>query len=142
MAWCLLAGLAVFKAVPDLMASALDSGMPVEAALDGLSLGAVRLYLRSEIANPVDVHLITGIGARRYLLEQPEVRSTTTTNEASKSLSITRRFWTAVPRLCDGVGLLWLFAGAERDGCVLAAAVGQRLRGDPAPLARNHRRLL
>ncbi len=77
MAWCLLAGLAVFKAVPDLMASALESGMPVEAALDGLSLGAVRLYLRSEIANPVDVHLITGIGARRYLLEQPEVRSTT-----------------------------------------------------------------
>ena len=42
----------MFKAVPDLMASALESGMPVEAALDGLSLGAVRLYLRSEIANP------------------------------------------------------------------------------------------
>ena len=101
MAWCLLAGLAVFKAVPDLMAAALESGMPVEAALDGLSLGAVRLYLRSEIANPVDVHLITGIGARRYLLEQPEVRCTT--NQASTSLSIVRRFWTAVPRLCDGL---------------------------------------
>ena len=102
MAWCLLAGLAVFKAVPDLMASALESGMPVEAALDGLSLGAVRLYLRSEIANPVDVHLITGIGARRYLLEQPEVRCLTN-NEASISLSIARRFWTGVQRLCDGL---------------------------------------
>ena len=99
MAWCLLAGLAVFKAVPDLMAAALESGMPVEVALDGLSLGAVRLYLRSEIANPVDVHLITGIGARRYLLEQPEVRCTAN-NEASRSLSIVRRFWTAVQRLC------------------------------------------
>ena len=47
------------------------------------------------------MHLITGIGARRYLLEQPEVRCTSN-NEASTSLSITRRFWTTVPRLCDG----------------------------------------
>ena len=51
----------MFKAVPDLMASALESGMPVEAALDGLSLGAVRLYLRSEIANPVSCHNIAAI---------------------------------------------------------------------------------
>lgn len=68
---------AVYKAVPVAMAAALTSGLSVEAALDGLSLGAARLYLRSEIGNPVDVHLVTGIGARRYLLEQSEVAAST-----------------------------------------------------------------
>lgn len=69
--------LAVYKAVPDVLSAVLKDGLSVEAALDGLSLGAVRLYLRSEIGNPVDVHLITGIGARRYLLEQSDVASST-----------------------------------------------------------------
>ena len=69
--------LAVYKAVPDVLSAVLKDGLSVEAALDGLSLGAVRLYLRSEIGNPVDVHLITGIGARRYLLEQSDVASAT-----------------------------------------------------------------
>ena len=69
--------MAVYKAVPKAMAEALTNGLSVESALDGLSLGAARLYLRSEIGNPVDVHLITGIGARRYLLEQSEVAPST-----------------------------------------------------------------
>jgi len=36
--------------------------------LEGLSLGGARRYLRSNTGNPFDVHLHTGINARRYLL--------------------------------------------------------------------------
>ena len=69
---------AVFHAIPGEIASALTGGgMSVEAVLNGLSLGACRLYMASEVGNPLDVHKITGIGARRYLFERPGIPTET-----------------------------------------------------------------
>ena len=44
------------------------AGLSMMGVLEGLSLGGARRYLRSKTGNPFDVHLHTGINARRYLL--------------------------------------------------------------------------
>jgi hypothetical protein len=46
----------------------LAGGLSMLGALEGLSLGGARRYLQSKTGNPFDVHLHTGISARRYLL--------------------------------------------------------------------------
>ena len=46
----------------------LAGGLSMMGVLEGLSLGGARRYLRSNTGNPFDVHLHTGINARRYLL--------------------------------------------------------------------------
>lgn len=57
-----------FLRVAEAMAAALaGGGLSTAAALDGLSLGSVRLYLATDMGNPFDVHLLTGVGARRYM---------------------------------------------------------------------------
>merc|ERR1719326_243401 len=55
--------------VGPLIAEAVAVGMSVEGALNALSMAAARLMLRTTIANPMDVHFLTGVGARRMLLE-------------------------------------------------------------------------
>ena len=57
-----------FKGIPDMLAEALTEGLSLEAAGEALSIGAARLYLRSDYGNPFDVHLLTGANARRYLI--------------------------------------------------------------------------
>ena len=61
----------VYEAVPGKVAAALGSGLSLEAALEGLSLGAVRLYLRSDIVSRHDIaSLPSGLrsaqGCQRY----------------------------------------------------------------------------
>jgi hypothetical protein len=51
------------------MAKASASGILLEGAGEGLSLGAAGLFLRSLGGNPMDVHLHTSINLRRYLLK-------------------------------------------------------------------------
>jgi hypothetical protein len=50
------------------VADKLVGGLSMLGTLEGLSLGGARRYLRSNTGNPFDVHLHTGINARRYLL--------------------------------------------------------------------------
>ena len=49
-------------------------GLSTGAGLNGLSLGAVRLYLATDVGNCFDVHLLTGIGSRRYMLKERHQR--------------------------------------------------------------------
>ena len=57
-----------FAGIPDMLAEALAGGLSLEGAGEALSIGASRLYLRSDYGNPFDVHLLTGANARRYLI--------------------------------------------------------------------------
>ena len=57
--------------IADIAESVVDKlvgGLSMLGTLEGLSLGGARRYLRSNTGNPFDVHLHTGINARRYLL--------------------------------------------------------------------------
>lgn len=60
----------IFLRLQDLIAEALADGLSVQGALNALSLGAVRLYLRNDIGNPFDVHFLTGIASRRVVSSQ------------------------------------------------------------------------
>merc|ERR550514_1593361 len=51
------------------IAEAVASGLSLDGALNGLSQAAARMMMRTTIANPMDVHFLTGVGARRMLLE-------------------------------------------------------------------------
>merc|ERR550514_1009546 len=51
------------------IAEAVASGLSLDGALNGLSQAAARLMMRTTISNPMDVHFLTGVGARRMLLE-------------------------------------------------------------------------
>ena len=42
----------IFLRMQDLLAEAMAEGLSVQGALNALSLGAVRLYLRNDIGNP------------------------------------------------------------------------------------------
>jgi hypothetical protein len=48
------------------MAKASASGISLEGAGEGLSLGAAGLFLRSLGGNPMDVHWHTSINLRRF----------------------------------------------------------------------------
>ena len=54
--------------VNGLLLDALGEGMSLTGAGHAMSIGAGRLFLRSNTGNPFDVHVHTGINARRYLL--------------------------------------------------------------------------
>ena len=61
-------------AVPDireiggLVAEAMGEGLSLEGAVDALSYGGGMLYLRCHSGNPFEVHIHTGVSARRYLV--------------------------------------------------------------------------
>jgi hypothetical protein len=57
--------------VPEMLADAIVGGLSVMGALEALSVGGGRRYLRSCTGNPFDVHIHTGVNARRYLLSLP-----------------------------------------------------------------------
>lgn len=65
---------ASIAAVPELVARALGRGLSLEGACEAMSLGGARIFLRSHSNNPFDVHIHTGLAARRYIVNQPEVR--------------------------------------------------------------------
>ena len=54
--------------VTELLFEAFSAGMSLHGAGEALSIGGARLFLRSHTGNPFDVHIHTGINARRYLL--------------------------------------------------------------------------
>ncbi|HEX2171306.1 MAG TPA: hypothetical protein VHL09_02530, partial [Dehalococcoidia bacterium] len=57
-----------YSTIPSLIARALADGLSLEGAGEALSIGAAVLYLRSQLGNPMDVHLHTGANNRRYLV--------------------------------------------------------------------------
>jgi hypothetical protein len=57
-----------YAQIPQLLGRALADGVSLEGCGESLSIGAATLYLRSAKGNPMDVHLHTGVNARRYLL--------------------------------------------------------------------------
>lgn len=59
--------------VLELMLQALASGVSLNGVAEALSIGGARLFLRSHTGNPFDVHIHTGINARRYLLALEDV---------------------------------------------------------------------
>ena len=63
-----LGSLAHVADVNGLLLNALGEGMSLAGVGHAMSIGAGRLFLRSNTGNPFDVHVHTGINARRYLL--------------------------------------------------------------------------
>jgi len=59
--------------LPEIAARAMHDGLSLEGTCEGLSIGGARFFLRSHSNNPFDVHVHTGIAARRYLIGFPEV---------------------------------------------------------------------
>jgi len=59
--------------LPPVVARAMDAGLSLEGTLEAMSIGGARIFLRSHTANPFDVHIFTGLAARRYLLGFPEI---------------------------------------------------------------------
>jgi len=51
-----------------ILADAVQSGLSLQATAEALSAGGAMLFLRSHSGNPFDVHIHTGINARRYVL--------------------------------------------------------------------------
>lgn len=51
-----------------LVAKGLGDGLSLTGAGEALSIGGAMLFLRSRSGNPFDVHIHTGINARRYLI--------------------------------------------------------------------------
>lgn len=60
-------------ALPGIAARAMGRGLSIEGVCEGLSVGGARVFLRSHSNNPFDVHIHTGVAARRYLIGFPEV---------------------------------------------------------------------
>ena len=56
------------KTVTGLLAEALGGGLSLAGVGEALSIGGAMLFLRSRSGNPFDVHIHTGINARRYLI--------------------------------------------------------------------------
>ena len=54
--------------VADRLLEGLAAGLSLQGAGEALSIGGARLFLRSCSGNPFDVHIHSGINARRYLL--------------------------------------------------------------------------
>ena len=57
----------------DLMLQALSNGVSLNGVAEALSIGGAQLFLRSHTGNPFDVHIHTGINARRYLMRFEDV---------------------------------------------------------------------
>ena len=61
------------SSLPGVIAASMAQGMSMMGTCEAMSIGGARLFLRSHSANPFDVHIHTGIAARRYLLQFPEI---------------------------------------------------------------------
>lgn len=59
---------AAITEAPRYMAAAMIEGLSIMGTLEAASIGGARRFMRSNSGNPFDVHLQTGINARRYLL--------------------------------------------------------------------------
>ena len=57
-----------FTDIPETTAKALADGLSLEGAGEALSLAASDLFLRLDTSNPMDVHMHTGVNARRHVL--------------------------------------------------------------------------
>jgi hypothetical protein len=64
---------AQISSLPEIVASGMGEGLSLEGTLEAMSIGGARIFLRSHTANPFDVHIFTGLAARRYLLGFPEI---------------------------------------------------------------------
>lgn len=62
-----------YAEIPEMLAEALARGLSLEGAGEALSIGAATIHLRTNDGSPFDVHLHTGVNARRYLLGVPGV---------------------------------------------------------------------
>ncbi len=69
-----IGGVADIKTVTGMLAEALAGGLSLSGTGEALSVGGAMLFLRSRSGNPFDVHIHTGINARRYLLTLDGVR--------------------------------------------------------------------
>ena len=63
-----IGAVADFRTVTGLLAEALGGGLSLAGTGEALSVGGAMLFLRSRSGNPFDVHIHTGINARRYLI--------------------------------------------------------------------------
>lgn len=59
--------------ISEILASALGQGLSLMGTAEALSYGGALLHLRTDYGNPFDVHLHTGMNARRYVLGLDEV---------------------------------------------------------------------
>ena len=57
-----------FTDIPETTAKALANGLSLEGAGEALSIAASDLFLRLDTSNPMDVHMHTGVNARRHVL--------------------------------------------------------------------------
>ncbi len=68
--------IALIEAIPNvstLLIDAMVGGLSIMGTLEAMSIGGGRRYLRSDSGNPFDVHIHTGVNARRYLLGLPDL---------------------------------------------------------------------
>ncbi len=86
--------------IAGLVVRAMGQGLSLEGACEGLSIGGARIFLRSHSNNPFDVHIHTGIAARRYLLGFPEV------SFRHKALALIAWAWSYEVRYLDAT-LTW-----------------------------------
>ncbi len=137
---------ATIRSLPETVARAMGGGLSLEGTLEALSAGGARIFLRSHSNNPFDVHIHTGIAARRYLLSFPEV------SFRHKALALLGWAWSNEIRYLDWT-LTWPWQNADgaADGRSTAqragedglAAIEQAVAGlegyDAAELARADR---
>ena len=90
--------------LPGMVAEAMGGGLSLEGTCEGLSIGGARIFLRSHTANPFDVHIHTGISARRYVIGFPEV------SFRSKCLALLGWAWSYEIRYLDTT-LTWDWQG-------------------------------
>ena len=62
-----------FTPISEMLAEALAGGLSLMGTAEALSYGGGLLHLRTDYGNPFDVHLHTGMNARRYLLGLDEI---------------------------------------------------------------------
>ena len=62
-----------FSPISKMLAEALAAGLSLMGSAEALSYGVALLHLRTDYGNPFDVHLHTGMNARRYLLNLDEI---------------------------------------------------------------------
>ncbi len=94
------------QSLPPTLARAMSAGLSLEGALEAISLGGARVFLRSHTNNPFDVHIHTGASIRRYLLGFPEI------DFHKKVLSLLGWPWTYEVRYLDST-LAWTWQSDE-----------------------------
>ena len=68
-----IASTSTISTLPETIAQGIARGLSLRGACEAMSVGGARLFLRSHTGNPFDVHIHTGISARRYLLGFEEI---------------------------------------------------------------------